>query len=44
VAIPTYMFHRFFLRKVDSLVLNLEQESIKLVDALHSDRLVEVKQ
>jgi biopolymer transport protein ExbB len=38
------MFHRFFLRKVDSLVLNLEQESIKLVDALHSDRLVEVKQ
>ena len=44
VAIPTYIFHRFFLRKVDSLVLNLEQESIKLVDALHSDRLVEVKQ
>jgi biopolymer transport protein ExbB len=44
VAIPTYMFHRFFLRKVDSLVLNLEQESIKLVDALHSDVRVEVKQ
>lgn len=43
VAIPTYMFHRFFTRKVDSLVLNLEQESIKLVDALHSDRKVEVK-
>lgn len=43
VAIPTYMFHRYFTRKVDSLVLNLEQESIKLVDALHSDRKVEVK-
>lgn len=43
VAIPTYMFHRFFTRKVDSLVLDLEQESIKLVDALHSDRKVEVK-
>jgi biopolymer transport protein ExbB len=43
VAIPTYMFHRFFTRKVDSLVLNLEQESIKLVDALRSDRKVEVK-
>jgi biopolymer transport protein ExbB len=28
VAIPTYMFHRFFSRKVDSLVLGLEQESI----------------
>lgn len=44
VAIPTYMFHRFFTRRVDSLVLSLEQESIKLVDALHSDRKVEVKQ
>lgn len=43
VAIPTYMFHRFFMRKVDSLVLGLELESIKLVDALHSDRKVEVK-
>jgi biopolymer transport protein ExbB len=43
VAIPTYIFHRFFTRKVDSLVLNLEQESIKLVDALHTDRKVEVK-
>ncbi len=43
VAIPTYMFHRFFMRKVDSLVLGLEMESIKLVDALHSDRKVEVK-
>jgi biopolymer transport protein ExbB len=44
VAIPTYMFYRYFTRKVDSLVLNLEQESIKLVDALHSDRRVEVKE
>ena len=44
VAIPTFMFHRFFMRKVDSLVLDLEQESIKLVDALHSDRRVEVKE
>jgi len=43
VAIPTYMFYRYFTRKVDSLVLNLEQESVKLVDALHTDRSVEVK-
>jgi len=43
VAIPTYIFHRFFIRRVDSLVLNLEQESSKLVDALHSERRVEVK-
>ena len=44
VAIPTFMFHRYFMRKVDSLVLNLEQESIKLVDALHSERRVELKE
>lgn len=43
VAIPTYMFYRYFTRKVDSLVLSLEQESIKLVDALHTDRQVEVE-
>ncbi len=43
VGIPTYMAHRHFTRKVESLVLTLEQESIKLVDALHSDRKVEVK-
>lgn len=44
VAIPTFMFHRMFMRRVDSLVLSLEQESIKLVDALHSDRRVEIKE
>lgn len=44
VAIPTYMFHRLFMRRVDTLVLSLEQESIKLVDALHSDRRVEMKE
>ena len=44
VAIPAYMFHRMFMRRVDTLVLNLEQESIKLVDALHSDRRVEIKE
>jgi biopolymer transport protein ExbB len=43
VAIPTYISHRHFTRKVESLVLTLEQESTKLVDALHSDRKVEVK-
>ena len=44
VAIPTFMFHRMFMRRVDSLVLSLEQESIKLVDALHSGRRVEIKE
>jgi len=44
VAIPTFIAHRMFTRRVDTLVMNLEQESIKLVDALHSDRRVEVKE
>ena len=38
VAIPAMMSHRFFLRRVDGLVVTMEQEAIKLVDALHSER------
>lgn len=41
VAIPSYACHRYFIRKVDSLVLALEQESAKLIDALdrvHPDK------
>ena len=41
VAIPTLFFHRFFLRRVDELVVSMEQESIKLVEVLHGDRAVE---
>jgi len=37
------MFYRIFLRRVESLVIDLERESIKLVDALHSSRGVEIK-
>lgn len=44
VAIPAYAFHRYFQRRVDTLVLSLEQESGKLVDALHSDRRVNLQQ
>lgn len=43
VAIPAYACHRYFVRKVDSLVLSLEQESAKLVEALHGDRRVDVR-
>jgi len=41
VAIPALMAHRYFQRKVDSIVVTMEQEAVKLVDALHSDRRVE---
>ena len=38
VAIPSVIFHRFFRRKVDNLVVSMEQESLKLVDVLHSQQ------
>lgn len=43
VAIPAMMSHRFFLRRVDELVVTMEQEAVKLVDALHNDRRVDFK-
>ena len=38
VAIPSLFFYRFFVRRVDELVIEMEQEAIKLVDVIHSDR------
>ena len=37
VAIPSLMLHRFFLRRVDDLVVQLERQAAHLVDATHSD-------
>ena len=37
VAIPSLMLHRFFLRRVDDLVVDLERHAAHLVDAAHSD-------
>ena len=38
VAIPALIFHRFFLRRIDELVVTMEQEAGKLVDILQGDR------
>ena len=38
VAIPAMIFHRYFERRVDSLVVEMEEQAVKLVDALHGDR------
>jgi len=38
VAIPALIFHRFFSRRIDELVVTMEQQSTKLIDALHGDR------
>ena len=40
VAIPALVFHRFFERRVDSLVVEMEDQAIKLVDAIHGDRVM----
>ena len=37
VAIPALVMHRYFSGRIDSIVVELEQETIKLVDALHSE-------
>lgn len=42
VAIPALIMHRHFHRKIDTVVVTLEQEAVKLVDALYSQREVKV--
>ncbi len=39
VAIPSLFFYRFFQRKVDELVIYMEQEALKLVEVLNNDRV-----
>jgi biopolymer transport protein ExbB len=38
VAIPALIFHRFFLRRIDELIVTMEQEAGKLVEILQGDR------
>jgi len=40
VAIPALICHRTLQRRVDEIVVFMEQEAIKLVDVLHGDREV----
>ncbi|MEM8499056.1 MAG: MotA/TolQ/ExbB proton channel family protein [Pseudomonadota bacterium] len=44
VAIPALIMHRFFERRIQSIVVTLEREAIKLVDALHADRRVKSRE
>lgn len=37
VAIPAMIMHRYFLRRIDALVVILEQESIKLLNAMYGE-------
>lgn len=36
VAIPALVMHRYFSGRIDGIVIELEQQTIKLVDALHA--------
>ncbi|MCZ6829673.1 MAG: MotA/TolQ/ExbB proton channel family protein [Gammaproteobacteria bacterium] len=38
VAIPALIMHRYFVGRIDGIIIELEQETIKLVDALHNER------
>jgi biopolymer transport protein ExbB len=38
VAIPSMIFYRYFRGKIDALVVEMEQQAIKLVDFAHGER------
>ncbi|MBF0470115.1 MAG: MotA/TolQ/ExbB proton channel family protein [Gammaproteobacteria bacterium] len=38
VAIPSLIFYRHFRRRVDLLVLKMEEEALKLVELIHGER------
>ncbi len=38
VAIPSLIFYRYFRGKVDTLVLKMEEEALKMVDVMHGER------
>ncbi|TDJ41042.1 MAG: MotA/TolQ/ExbB proton channel family protein [Gammaproteobacteria bacterium] len=44
IAIPALMFHRYFVRRVDDLVVTMEQESSKFVEIMHGERELEPRQ
>ena len=41
VAIPALVMHRHYTARIESIVVDLEREAIKLVDALHSNQKTE---
>ena len=41
VAIPSVIFHRFFTRRVDELVVVMEQEATRLVEVVQGERKVD---
>ena len=44
VAIPSVIFYRYLKRKIDELVVGMEQEAMKLVEVLHGERKLSAQQ
>ena len=44
VAIPAMIMHRYYLRHIQTLTVSMEQQAVKLVDMLHGDREVDVRE
>lgn len=38
VAIPSMIFYRYYRNKVDSLIIEMESQAVKLVEILHGER------
>lgn len=38
VAVPAMVFYRYFRSKVDDLIVDMEQQAIKLVEIIHGER------
>jgi biopolymer transport protein ExbB len=38
VAVPAMLTYRYFRAKVDSLLVDMEQQAIKLVEIIHGER------
>jgi biopolymer transport protein ExbB len=38
VAIPSLIFHRYFRGRVNELVVNMEEEAMKLIEIMHGER------
>lgn len=44
VAIPAMVMHRYFVRHIATLSVDMEQQAIKLVDIVHGDREVDFQE
>jgi biopolymer transport protein ExbB len=44
VAIPAMVMHRYFVRHIASVTVEMEQQAIKLVDIVHGDREVDFQE